>query len=68
MFFAAELSSAFSFLVFVILADAGNHPSAPAITGVDHNNPSNLRSFSPKTKKANTLSSVGLETKALKLT
>ncbi|HFQ5405110.1 TPA: hypothetical protein ACGVBQ_004151 [Vibrio vulnificus] len=51
LFFAAELSSAFSFLVFVILADAGTHPSAPAITGVDHNNPSNLRSLSPKTKK-----------------
>ncbi len=68
LFFAAELSSAFSFLIFVILANAGTHPSALTITNVDHNNPSNLRSFSPKTKKANTLSSVGLETKALKLT
>ncbi|ENN9982753.1 hypothetical protein ACAS46_004465 [Vibrio vulnificus] len=66
MFFAAALT-AFSFLIFVILANAGNHPSAPAITGVVHNNPSNLRPLSPKTKKANTLSSVGLETKALKL-
>ncbi|EOK5946833.1 hypothetical protein ACM6XV_004222, partial [Vibrio vulnificus] len=35
----------------VILANAGNHPSAPAITNVDHNNPSNLRSLSLKTKK-----------------
>ncbi|MGL0957064.1 hypothetical protein [Vibrio vulnificus] len=86
LFFAAELSSAFSFLIFVILANAGthriasavarfwhfiirvagsaeqlyhpvilanagNHPSAPAITNVDHNNPSNLRSLSLKTKK-----------------
>ncbi|MGR2947908.1 hypothetical protein ABMX85_21855 [Vibrio vulnificus] len=67
LFFAAELGSAFSFLIFVILANAGNHPPAPAFTVVVHNNPSNLRSFSPKTKKANTLSSVGLETKALKL-
>ncbi|EHU4945107.1 TPA: hypothetical protein RQJ81_004157 [Vibrio vulnificus] len=86
LFFAAELSSAVSFLVFVILADAGTHriasavarfshfivgvavgadqfshsvilanagthPSAPALTVVVHNNPSNLRSLSPKTKK-----------------
>ncbi|MGR2893420.1 hypothetical protein ABMX90_21650 [Vibrio vulnificus] len=35
----------------VILANAGIHPSAPAITNVDHNNPSNLRSLSLKTKK-----------------
>ncbi|ELV8578933.1 hypothetical protein QNF13_004303 [Vibrio vulnificus] len=51
LFFAAELSSDFSFLIFVILANAGNHPSAPAFTVVVHNNPSNLRSLSPKTKK-----------------
>ncbi|ALM72134.1 hypothetical protein FORC9_2617 [Vibrio vulnificus] len=51
LFFAAELSSAFSFLVFVILANAGAHPSASSITVVVHNNPSNLRSLSPKTKK-----------------
>ncbi|ADV87807.1 hypothetical protein VVMO6_02785 [Vibrio vulnificus MO6-24/O] len=51
LFFAAELSSAFSFLIFVILANAGNHPSAPAITNFEHNNPSNLRSLSLKTKK-----------------
>ncbi len=31
LFFAAELSSAFSFLVFVILADAGTHRIASAV-------------------------------------
>ncbi|ASM96117.1 hypothetical protein FOB71_09060 [Vibrio vulnificus] len=52
----------------VILTNVGIHPSAPAITNVDHNNPSNLLTFTfPKNKKTNTLSSVGLETKALKL-
>ncbi|ASC55879.1 hypothetical protein FORC37_0185 [Vibrio vulnificus] len=35
----------------IILANAGIHPSAPAITNVDHNNSSNLRSLSLKTKK-----------------
>ncbi|HDY7740838.1 TPA: hypothetical protein RQJ91_004517 [Vibrio vulnificus] len=31
LFFAAELSSAFSFLIFVILADAGTHRIASAV-------------------------------------
>ncbi|OJI49962.1 hypothetical protein [Vibrio vulnificus] len=31
LFFAAELGSAFSFLVFVILADAGTHRIASAV-------------------------------------
>ncbi|ELV8657477.1 hypothetical protein QNE43_004220 [Vibrio vulnificus] len=31
LFFAAELSSAFSFLVFVILANAGTHRIASAV-------------------------------------
>ncbi len=36
LFFAAELSSAFSFLIFVILADAGNHRIASAVARFWH--------------------------------
>ncbi|MBN8146305.1 hypothetical protein [Vibrio vulnificus] len=36
LFFAAELSFAFSFLVFVILADAGTHRIASAVARFSH--------------------------------
>ncbi len=36
LFFAAELSSAFSFLIFVILANAGNHRIASAVARFWH--------------------------------
>ena len=36
LFFAAELSSAFSFLVFVILANAGTHRIASAVARFWH--------------------------------
>ncbi|HAT8488806.1 TPA: hypothetical protein ACGU7P_003026 [Vibrio vulnificus] len=36
LFFAAELSSAFSFLIFVILADAGTHRIASAVARFSH--------------------------------
>ncbi|HDY8089875.1 TPA: hypothetical protein RQL10_003133 [Vibrio vulnificus] len=36
LFFAAELSSAFSFLIFVILANAGTHRTASAVARFWH--------------------------------